>query len=160
MAGHVRQHGGSWEVRISAGRHPDGRRRMITRSAPTREAAEALRHQLLADPQAALRAKTPRSRPAPQAHRRRQAPRRAAGPYPWMRWPLEPLLAVTNLPNVRALERAAGLTSGAGRRWEHRGLTDETADRVAVALGRHPAEVWPDWADRWLVAEQAARRAS
>lgn len=30
-------------------------------------------------------------------------------------------------------------------RWRHEGLTLEVADDVAVRLGFHPSEVWPDW---------------
>lgn len=30
-------------------------------------------------------------------------------------------------------------------RWHTLGLTVTEADRLAVALGRHPAEIWPEW---------------
>ena len=32
-------------------------------------------------------------------------------------------------------------------------LSESIADRLAVALGRHPCEIWPDWFDpvtRWV----------
>lgn len=33
-------------------------------------------------------------------------------------------------------------------KWRHGGmLRATTADRVAVRLGRHPAELWPEWFD-------------
>lgn len=63
---------------------------------------------------------------------------------PSRRWPLEPLLVATRRP-VPHLEQLARLPSGIGRRWATHGLTDEAADRVAVGLGMHPLEVWPDW---------------
>lgn len=49
-------------------------------------------------------------------------------------------LAVTDLSRVlglprRTLYRVLGATV----------LSWETADRVAVALGRHPCELWPSW---------------
>lgn len=34
-------------------------------------------------------------------------------------------------------------------RWRRRGLTLDSADRCATALGLHPANVWPEW---WEVA--------
>ena len=42
---------------------------------------------------------------------------------------------------------------GLPRRTLHRLLASsqlrwDTADRVAVALGQHPSELWPDWFDR------------
>jgi lambda repressor-like predicted transcriptional regulator len=38
----------------------------------------------------------------------------------------------------RTLQRAIG------RRW----LRSDAADELAVRLGRHPYEIWPDWYDR------------
>jgi hypothetical protein len=42
-----------------------------------------------------------------------------------------------------------GPSEGAGRqavvRWRKRGLSVDEADELAVAMDRHPSEIWPDW---------------
>lgn len=71
---------------------------------------------------------------------------------PAHRWPVEPLI------------EAAGGIEKANRRIDpanlHRarrdGLTDVAADRWAIRLGLHPAEVWPDWIDAALRYVDAA----
>ena len=45
---------------------------------------------------------------------------------------------------------AAALDSGNVARAVREGLTDVQADRWAVALGLHPAMVWPGWFDAAL----------
>lgn len=35
-------------------------------------------------------------------------------------------------------------------RYRHNGLNDETADHLAVRIGRHPVEIWPG---EWLAIE-------
>ncbi len=30
-------------------------------------------------------------------------------------------------------------------RWYQRGLTDAEADNLAVSLGHHPVDIWPEW---------------
>ena len=37
-------------------------------------------------------------------------------------------------------------------RWRHTGLDAYAADRAAIALDRHPAEIWPEWLDWSLEA--------
>lgn len=41
------------------------------------------------------------------------------------------------------------LTIGTGRstiyKWRREGVTVDTADRIAIALGLHPSTLWPDW---------------
>lgn len=61
------------------------------------------------------------------------------------RWPAEALSRWAG--SVPAAAEAAGLTRRTGYRWAERGalLDDWTADRAAVALGLHPAMVWPGW---------------
>jgi len=63
------------------------------------------------------------------------------------RWPLEPLLATTGVTPTQVRARLGG----AGYlRAETDGLSDRQADRIAIALGHHPANVWDDWADAAL----------
>lgn len=61
-------------------------------------------------------------------------------------WPLEPLLQAmgTDRP-LWARAGDLGLQERQVHRLRRRGLTDEEADRLAVAAGFHPAEVWSGW---------------
>lgn len=43
------------------------------------------------------------------------------------------------------LAELAGTTVRAVQRWRHRGVPWSIADRAAIRLGLHPAELWPDW---------------
>jgi hypothetical protein len=56
---------------------------------------------------------------------------------------LEPL--VQRYGNVSVLARALGIDRAQVARWRGHGLPVGSADRVAVAVGCHPAEVWPEW---------------
>lgn len=56
---------------------------------------------------------------------------------------LEPL--VQRYGNVSVLARALGVDRAQAARWRNDGLPLDSADRVAVLLGKHPAEVWPEW---------------
>jgi transcriptional regulator with XRE-family HTH domain len=52
---------------------------------------------------------------------------------------------------VRDAQRAEalGVSDRTVQRWLHGGrLTARTADRVAAALGLHPALLWPEWYDQ------------
>lgn len=44
-----------------------------------------------------------------------------------------------------ALALSLGVARRQVQRWAHRGLTVAQADVAAVALGLHPAEIWPGW---------------
>jgi lambda repressor-like predicted transcriptional regulator len=59
------------------------------------------------------------------------------------RLPLEPL--VQRCGSVSALARATGIERTQLARWRSNGVPLDSADRVAIAAGCHPAEVWPDW---------------
>lgn len=59
------------------------------------------------------------------------------------RLPLEPLVARHG--GVSGLARALGRDRAQVGRWRRQGVTLLSADRIAVALGLHPVEVWPDW---------------
>lgn len=122
-AGTIRRRGNAWQVQVSMGRRPDGRRLRRSVTVYSLESARSLLGQ--------LSGRSEGSEVTAPATRR---------------WPLEPLLAASGCATVSAIEARTGLPRGIGRRWVTHGLTDDAADRVAVALGRHPAEVWPDWA--------------
>jgi lambda repressor-like predicted transcriptional regulator len=49
---------------------------------------------------------------------------------------------------LSGLARALGLDRSTLYRLQHRDrLRDDAADHIAVALGRHPSEIWPEWFD-------------
>lgn len=60
------------------------------------------------------------------------------------RFPLDPVLARHTIAEAA---RAAGFHSAQLSRWKRTGVPAAAADRLAVALGRHPLELWPDWDD-------------
>jgi lambda repressor-like predicted transcriptional regulator len=62
-----------------------------------------------------------------------------------VRWPLGPLLDVAGHPPARILAAQVGVSPRTVWRWHHLGLSDLQADRAAVALGWHPANIWPHW---------------
>lgn len=64
-----------------------------------------------------------------------------------VRWPLAPLLVAAGHPPVAHLAQQIGVATRTVWRWHHRGLTDTQADRAAIALGLHPANVWTHWND-------------
>lgn len=80
---------------------------------------------------------------------------------PIRRWPFEPLepLIEARYRNHPAAGNNRATTIGiAGRAghvldvnasqihlWRRDGLPDQAADRIALRLGYHPAQIWPDW---------------
>jgi hypothetical protein len=56
---------------------------------------------------------------------------------------LEPL--IERYGNVSVLARALGINRAQVARWRSDGLPLDAGDRVAVLVGKHPAEVWPEW---------------
>lgn len=63
-----------------------------------------------------------------------------------MRYSLDPFFALTGWTMTRVREVAPC----GGDEWRRRrvdGVTELIADRLAVAAGLHPAEVWPEWMD-------------
>ena len=62
------------------------------------------------------------------------------------RLPLQPLLHATAVASKLALARRLGVDPTLIHRAARRGgVTYWTADRWAVALGWHPAMIWPEW---------------
>ena len=60
-------------------------------------------------------------------------------------WPAGPLVELAGNPSITGLARLLGEPYTTVHVAQRDGLTDVQADRWAVALGRHPAEVWSDW---------------
>lgn len=59
------------------------------------------------------------------------------------RYPLEPLMAVTGWSMAKVREQAP--CNGSEYRLRiSQGVTERTADRLAVAAGLHPFDVWPE----------------
>lgn len=46
---------------------------------------------------------------------------------------------------IRALEAATGIAHDTLKLWRERGLTFDNADRLALALGMRPEEIWSEW---------------
>lgn len=91
----------------------------------------------------ALRARAPEVTPAT-----RPAPRRRRRAKGWL--PVEPLMLLVQarlrqVPQA-VLARQLGVTERTLRRLAVRGrLRSDSADRLAVALGHHPSEIWSEW---------------
>ena len=62
-------------------------------------------------------------------------------------FPYAPLVAAAGNPEPGALARRLGVDRRTVHRWQRAGLVPATtADRAAVRLGHHPAEIWPtEW---------------
>ena len=72
-----------------------------------------------------------------------------------LRWPLQPLFDATDTTEYKQLARLTGFPARTIHRWAHNGISDRNADRAAVALGKHPSNIWPNWFEP-LIQEQAA----
>lgn len=59
------------------------------------------------------------------------------------RLPLDPLVRMYG--GVSTLAMALGRHRRQVSEWQNNGIPVLSADRVAVSLGMHPIEVWPDW---------------
>ena len=67
---------------------------------------------------------------------------------PSPRWPLEPLMAVTGTHTPMELARVLEVNSSQVHHWKKGGgVPDRSADRMAVRLGLHPLNVWPEFCD-------------
>lgn len=62
-------------------------------------------------------------------------------------FPFAALLDAAGGISVNGLAREIGLPRRTVHRWHQAGaVPPASADRAAVALGHHPAEIWPHWA--------------
>lgn len=66
------------------------------------------------------------------------------------RWPLGPLVARVDAEGPSAVAVALGHTREAVATAAQFGLSDVQADRWAIQLGYHPAQIWGDWIDEGL----------
>lgn len=64
-----------------------------------------------------------------------------------MRFELAPLQHALGHPTHATLAELVGVKRATVAQWTQRGLNAHQADRIAVAVGFHPAEVWTDWWD-------------
>jgi hypothetical protein len=62
--------------------------------------------------------------------------------------PFAPLEELADCENASALARRLGEPRTTIHRWRRCGVRLFTADRLAIHLGYHPSEVWPEW---WAV---------
>lgn len=139
MTGTVRERGpGRWQVQI--GVQVDGRRRQVARTVRgTRADALAVLPVLAAEHGVVLDG---------EPDSRATGLRAAEGePRPF---DLQALLKAAGA-TMLGLAAATGQHARTLHRWAHMGLTVDQADRLAVAVGFHPAEVWPAWWDESAV---------
>lgn len=62
------------------------------------------------------------------------------------RYEFEPLARAAGGGSARDLAERLGVTSRTIFRWKADGIPDVQADRAAIAIGQHPALLWPtDW---------------
>lgn len=62
-------------------------------------------------------------------------------------WSLDAVLDACANPSAAVLAVRLGVSTRTIWRWHNSGLSDVQADRIAVALDYHPANIWPDWHD-------------
>lgn len=55
--------------------------------------------------------------------------------------------AASQRPDYVPITRLLGVEHNTLNRWRRNGLTTMKADKIATALGFHPAELWPSWSD-------------
>lgn len=81
--------------------------------------------------------------------RRRIAAARTSGfvlpTPPVVRLPFAALEAAAGRENLLVLAAALGSDTATLYRYRNQGVPVFTADRLAVKLGMHPCQVWPDW---------------
>ena len=64
------------------------------------------------------------------------------GPKPGRRYDVTGIIPPGN---DRAIAERFGINRNAVANWRAYGVTWPTADRIAIGLGLHPCEVWPDF---------------
>jgi len=62
------------------------------------------------------------------------------------RYPFEPLAIEARHTTIETLAARIGVSRRTVHRWIIHGIPAEQADRAAIALGTHPACLWPE---RW-----------
>lgn len=64
-----------------------------------------------------------------------------------LRLPLQPLMEAVEAGSVAELVPRMRVSAPTVYRWFRRGIPWGDADGAAVAVGFHPASVWPEWLD-------------
>ena len=59
-------------------------------------------------------------------------------------YPLDPLAVEAQAPTIETLANRIGVSRRTVHRWARDGVPSGQADRIAVAIGSHPAYIWPD----------------
>ena len=135
MRGYLRRRYGSdeyWELEISGGTDLTGvRRRAFASVRGSRADAEAALTALAANVTPGKPGPRPKA-PARRHYRRQPRPFAVAD-------------LVRRVGGPTAFARRTGCHYRQVYRWLAYGLTVDQADRLAVALGLHPSEVWPNW---------------
>lgn len=60
------------------------------------------------------------------------------------RLPFAPLVTEAAAPTIDTLAVRIGVSRRTVHRWIIHGIPADQADRAAIALGAHPANLWPD----------------
>lgn len=68
-------------------------------------------------------------------------------------FPYAPIHDLLGSPSLRHAARIIGCSRSTIQRWSVDGMTVAAADRVAIGLGVHPVELWPEL---WGAMEVAA----
>ncbi len=68
-----------------------------------------------------------------------------------IRYPFEPLATQARAATIEALAARIGVSRRSVHRWAIHGIPAEQADRAAIAIGSHPACIWPEhWNQAYL----------
>jgi len=70
---------------------------------------------------------------------------RGVSPHDMPRLPFDVFEAAADQPSMLALSRATGKATRALYDYRLKGVPLFMADRLAVKIGMHPAEIWVDW---------------
>ncbi len=64
---------------------------------------------------------------------------------PSPRFPFEPLATIAQPTTIETLASRLGVSPRTIHRWASEGIPATQADRAAIALGSHPAYLWPEY---------------
>ena len=77
------------------------------------------------------------------------------------RWPFANLVAACSHVTVNSkpigetgqVAHVTGRSKTTVLRWAKEGVPTDAADEVAVAMGLHPVDIWPDWFEFWELVD-------
>jgi transposase len=61
------------------------------------------------------------------------------------RYPFEQLIEIGDDDNIRDIARRLGVSMKSVHRYKKHGVPSQSADRLAIHIGSHPALVWPNY---------------